>query len=109
MEESAVILLVNWVFALLFILIGIFSWRKETPMHFWSGSTVTTEEISDVKAYNKANGLMWISYGSIFIIAGIIGLFKLYLFSIIILLTASLPGILILIIIYRRIYHKYKK
>ena len=37
--------------------IGIYAWRRKEPMWFWSGSTVKAEEISDVRAYNKANGI----------------------------------------------------
>ena len=31
-------------------------------MWFWSGSSVKENEISDIRAYNHANGVMWIVY-----------------------------------------------
>ncbi|WP_155829787.1 hypothetical protein [Butyrivibrio sp. AC2005] len=31
-------------------------------MWFWSGQTVEEDEIADVKAYNRANGIMWIAF-----------------------------------------------
>ena len=36
--------------------LGIYAWRRKKPMWFWSGSTVSEEEISDIPAYNRANG-----------------------------------------------------
>ena len=39
--------------SLLFTGIGIYAIRREKPMWFWSGSTVSETEIRDVKAYNR--------------------------------------------------------
>ena len=41
----------------LFTGIGIYAARRKEPMWFWSGTQVRKEEISDVRAYNRANGL----------------------------------------------------
>ena len=46
--------------ALVFTVIGIYAYRRNEPMWFWSGSTVRREELSDVKGYNHANGIMWV-------------------------------------------------
>lgn len=32
---------------------------SKSPVNFWSGDEVKKEEISDVKAYNRANGFIW--------------------------------------------------
>lgn len=89
---------------LIFTGIGVFSIKKKTPMHFWSGSTVKSEEIDDIKAYNKANGIMWISYGLILYTSSIfiesIGAAA-YVFI-------TIFGLLGLVICYYRIYNKYK-
>lgn len=46
------------------IAIGIFAYRKEGPMWFWSGTEeVEKEFITDVKSYNHKQGIMWIIYG----------------------------------------------
>ena len=108
MGEIIIMVLVNGICALTFILLGLYALKKDRPIHFWSGTTVKSEEISDVKAYNKANGLMWITYGSFFVLAGLASLFKQPLLSAIILILASFPGLVILIIVYRSIYNKYK-
>ena len=34
--------------------LGIFAWRMQKPMWFWSGQAVGEDEIGDVKAYNRA-------------------------------------------------------
>ena len=60
----------------LFTGIGIYAIRRKKPMWFWSGSTVKEYEISDIPAYNKANGIMWIGFSMIFWISAILGFFK---------------------------------
>lgn len=42
--------------------IGIYAWKRKKPMWFWSGSSVKESEIRDIKAYNRANGIMWMIY-----------------------------------------------
>lgn len=56
----------------LFTGIGIYAWNRKKPMWFWSGTDVKEEEISDVIAYNHANGVMWMLYSLIFWMSAII-------------------------------------
>lgn len=70
---------------LVFIAVGIWAFCRKTPMHFWSGTTVSPETITDVKKYNKANGFMWIIASLIFFVAPIIAI------KILILLLKSFP------------------
>lgn len=44
----------------LFIILGLYSIKKKGPIHFWAGTKVKDKEIKDIKAYNRANGIMWI-------------------------------------------------
>ena len=74
--------------------IGIYAWKRKKPMWFWSGTTVSENEINDIPAYNKANGIMWICYSLIFWLSTMAG---------------CLAGTPVLIIAYRGIYKKYKK
>ncbi|MCR2044167.1 hypothetical protein [Anaerosalibacter massiliensis] len=74
MGTAMPLVVISFICATVFIGIGIFALKKKTPMHFWSGTRVKTEEISDVKAYNKANGTMWIAYGSTFILSAILSI-----------------------------------
>ena len=52
--------------SVLFSGIGIYAWKRKKPMWFWSGSTVEEYEISDVPAYNRANGIMWLVFSAVF-------------------------------------------
>lgn len=91
-----------------FIGFGIFALKKQTPIHFWSGTVVKTEQIRDVKAYNRANGIMWIVYGSLIILSGIpAAIFDIDMFAIISIIIIFL-GLIVMIIIYNKIYNKYK-
>ena len=59
--ETFIFLLITIPVALAFTILGVYAWRRKKPMWFWSGSEVKEREISDVKAYNKANGIMWLA------------------------------------------------
>ena len=54
---------------------GLYSWRRKTPANFWAGEKIPDEAVSDVKKYNRANGLMWIIYGVLYLIPAIMALF----------------------------------
>ena len=91
----------------LFTGIGIFAWLRKEPMWFWAGSTVKESEIRDVRAYNRANGIMWLVYSVVFWASTILGMFHVGAAGIV--LTIGCPaGIFALIIAYLRIYDYYK-
>jgi maltodextrin utilization protein YvdJ len=89
---------------IIFIGLGVYALKRKTPMHFWAGSTVSSEEISDIKGYNKANGIMWICYGLSFLLIPILGE------SIGDITLAILVPIMVvaLMLTYKVIYNKYK-
>jgi hypothetical protein len=60
-----------WVCATLILGLGINILRQKTPINFWSWTTVKSEDITDISAYNKENAIMW----SIYSIPGALGLF----------------------------------
>ena len=61
--------------ALLMFGIGIFQMKSKKPVGFYSGvKAPDEEEISDVKAWNKKHGAMWILYGICILLAGVCGL-----------------------------------
>lgn len=88
--------------------IGVYAWRREKPMWFWSGSTVEESEISDIPAYNRANGIMWLSFSTIMWASTILGLMHMRAGGIL-LIVGSVIGVPILPIVYGRIYRKYKR
>jgi len=91
----------------LFTGIGIFAWKSKKPMWFWAGSTVKEYEISDIPAYNRANGIMWIAYSLVFWISTWIGCWNESVGGIL-LAVGCVLGIPVLVIAYKRIYKKYK-
>ena len=57
------------------IIIGISQYRSKNPVGFWSGKEPPKkEQITDVEAYNRKHGLMWILYGIGFIVCFVCGL-----------------------------------
>lgn len=52
--------------SLILTAIGVFAWNRKKPMWFWIGNEIKESEISDVRAYNHANGLMWGLYSLVF-------------------------------------------
>ena len=94
--------------AAFFTALGIFSWKRKKPMWFWAGSTVREEEITDVRAYNRANGLMWIAFSTVFWTSAVLSAFYLDVAGAV-LGAGTMIGIVVLIFAYKAIYKKYKK
>lgn len=107
MGGSIVFASITWFCSAIFIGIGIYAIKRKTPMHFWAGSTVDEKELTDVKAYNKLNGIMWIIYGATYTLAGLFSLLNIII-GVIILVIAGILGTLLLIPVYNRIYRRYK-
>ena len=93
--------------ALSFTGIGILAMNRKKPMWFWSGSEVKPWQIKDIPAYNRANGWMWIGYSLGFWIAAILGILNVPVAGVL-LAVWCLGGIPVLVIVYDRIYRKYK-
>jgi len=66
-----------WLCALGFGVIALWALLRKTPMTFWSGSTISPEEITDIPAYNRANAIMWGVYALCMFASGVISLFSL--------------------------------
>ena len=92
--------------AILFTIIGIYAYRSKTPMHFYSGTKVSPDEISDIPAYNKANCIMWILYSLWYWIAGLLYFFVPKV-AVGILVLGAILGTILLIYCYSRIYKSY--
>ncbi len=62
--------------ALMMIGIGVSQIKSEKPVGFYTGKKAPDEkELSDVKAWNKKHGMIWILYGMCIILAWVCGLF----------------------------------
>ena len=97
-----------WLTSILIGAIALWAFKRKTPMHFWTGSTVNPEEIADIPAYNRANGFMWAIYAGSIALSGVLSLFNIQV-GVVLLILACVPGVACLIIAYRRIYKKYKR
>ena len=71
-------------------------------------TSVREEGISNVKAYNRENGIMWICYSAVFWISTIMGIRSVSTAGIV-LAVGCLGGLPLLVIAYNRIYRKYKR
>ena len=94
--------------AALFVGIGIYAYRLKTPMWFWTGVAVNAEDITDIPAYNKANGRMWMLYSLWYWASGFLYAVS-ALAAVVILMAGGTVGTILLMFAYRRIESKYKK
>ena len=65
-------------------------------------------EITDIPAYNRANGLMWSGYAGCMVATGIVYLFDITM-GVILLLLICIPGIAVLIIVHYLIHNRYRR
>ena len=76
-------------------------------MWFWSGKTVKETEISDITAYTHANGIMWIVYSIIYWMATFAGIWN-SIAALDLIIVGCVIGIPVLVVVYNRIYARYK-
>ena len=95
--------------SLLFTCIGIYAWMRKKPMWFWAGDTVHEDEITDVCAYNRTNGIMWLCFSLPLWIGTIIGACHSIILGANIILADSTVGLVLMMITYTFIRKKYKK
>lgn len=93
--------------AALFFGIGVYARRRTEPMWFLAGSTVPKDAITDVAAYNRACGRMWMLYAIPFALSAAAFEFSLTAAAAL-LVSGSTAGIAWLIVEYYRIYRKYR-
>lgn len=73
--ENIICLVILIICAVPLIFLGIFQMKSKEPVGFWSGvKPPAKEKVSDVEAYNKGHGIMWIIYGAGILPAFYIGL-----------------------------------
>lgn len=92
----------------IFASIGFYSLKRKDPMNFWSGQVIKKDEITDIPSYNKENAIMWFLYSLCYFVLAILS-FKYPLISATLLGIVATFGLIPLIVIYNRIYKKYKR
>lgn len=90
----------------LFFSIGAYAKKLQTPMGFWAGSEVDASQLSDVKQYNRENGIMWQLYALWYLAAGLAEIWNSIL-ALVILILGGTAGLALLICAYKKIYRKY--
>ena len=100
--DSIKYLMVMWIVAVIFIVIGIYVMSRGKPMWLWAGSKISESEINDVKGYNQAVGKMWCVFSIPLFIGGIVE-FLLPVYSIIIFAFATVINIGLSVWIYHKI------
>ena len=74
MVEIIFALVIYLLVAAIMLGIGIFQYRSKSPVGFYSGEKPPMEsELTDVDAWNKKHGKMWIWYGVIIIVSYLLG------------------------------------
>ena len=99
---------VCWMVALIYGITALLLSKMRKPFPFFTGVSIPAEVLSDVRAYNCANGKMWVFYSAVHIVAGFLALLSntlgFVLFGLLI-----LPGLVIMFTIHKRILNRYKK
>ena len=94
--------------AALFYGIGVFAQKREKPMWFWAGDEVQASDITDIKQYNKENGMMWKQFSVWFWIAGVAEMFS-PVIALIFLILGCTVGIALLVRTFLKIDKKYRR
>lgn len=95
--------------AMMFVVLGIVQLRSKKPVGFWSGEKPPApSEVTDIRAYNRAHGWMWIGYAAAMILSFLIGvMLDNGLWITILLSVASIGGAGVMIAVHQKLYHKY--
>ncbi len=107
--ESVLYILPLAICGITFLIISFSAFKSKKPIGFWSGKEVDYNKVSDVSAYNKANGIMWLCYASIYFFAIVILLLGYPEFSVYLVIAANTLGLIVLILVYKAICNKYFK
>lgn len=109
--DNNIVMLVCFVVALVFIIIGLIDTKSKKPVGIYSNiKSPNQEEITDVKAYNGACGKLIIAYGLLFLIVGIVSFYiKESHIAVLLTLSAFLGAIGMMIIYETFISPKYLK
>ena len=85
--------------------------KRRKPIHFFAGTTVEPQEITDIPAYNRANAKMWACYAAWLTLIGAVSLLNSTVAIVLLYVAVAsiIPGVFFLYIPYKHIYNKYKR
>ena len=96
--------------AAIMLILGIIQYRSDKPANFYSGGDgIKPEEISDISAWNHRHGIMWIIYGLVILVTGVLGIFTdNEILTIILLFGGSLVPIPFMVVYHHKLEKKYR-
>lgn len=100
---EAIILFVVCIF--LFLLyggLGIYFMFSKKIANFWSGEKIPPKSVKDIKGFNRANGIMWLVYGILYLIPAFVSFINVLITGIL-LFVITFIGVLALIFISAKI------
>lgn len=102
---STVVLLIC---AIPLIILGIVQYRSKEPVGFWAGKKPPRkEEITDVSAYNRRHGLMWILYGAGFVFSFACGMLFGGLAAAYLCMVEVFGGLVLMVIYHNKLNRRY--
>ncbi len=104
--ENIFFVVISFLCGVIFVAIGVSCFKRTKPAGFWSGVEVKKEQVTDVKKYNIANGIMWCTFSIFFWISGIAAIYD-SIVAVIIMVIACTGGIVGLIMGYGLIKRKF--
>ena len=97
---------VCWMVALIYGVTALLVSRRRKPFPFFTGVSIPAEMLTDLRAYNRANGIMWAIYSAVHVVSGLLALLSstlgFVLFGLLI-----LPGLVIMFRFHKRILRQY--
>ncbi|MCI9448111.1 MAG: hypothetical protein HFH36_12155 [Lachnospiraceae bacterium] len=111
MAEKIICMVIVLIGALPMVIIGIFQCRSKEPVGFWSGKKPPEKDrITDVKAYNRKHGIMWIVYGIGFFLCFVLAVFlgeELALAAVALGTVECIGGIFVMIAYHNKLNRRY--
>ena len=106
--ENIILLVILLICAIPLITIGISQTKSKEPVGFWTGvKPPTRDKVSDINAYNKKHGMMWIIYGAGIIAAFFLGMFLGEIVAICALGVEIMGGLIVIICYHNYLNKKY--
>ena len=84
---------------------GFYALKTKKPINFWAGDKIPPEKVTDIKKYNRANAIMWITYGALWISCSVITFYNTFTAGMVC-LGLGVGGLPVLICIYSFIIKK---
>lgn len=90
------------------LILGTVQYFSKEPVGFWAGKEPPKrEQVSDVRAYNHKHGLMWILYGTGFLLCFCLGIFLEGFAAVVPALMECIVGLYLMILYHNKLDRTY--